>query len=44
MIDDVVLVQHEEDSGSIVLALIALEESGLEQTRVVRQSRAGLQY
>lgn len=43
-IDEVVLLQHEEDDGSTVLSLVALEEGGLKQARVVRQDHAGLHY
>ncbi|NTJ44788.1 hypothetical protein G6L28_19540 [Agrobacterium larrymoorei] len=42
--DEVVLVQHEEDAGNVVLALIALEKHGLDQARVVRMNHSGLQY
>lgn len=44
MLDEVVLMQNEEDAGSTVLSLVALEESGLKQARVVRQDRSGLHY
>ncbi|MEJ8307449.1 GumC family protein [Agrobacterium larrymoorei] len=44
MLDEVVLMQNEEDAGSTVLSLVALEESGLQQARVVRQDRSGLHY
>jgi len=44
MVDEVVLMQNEDDAGSTVLSLVALEESGLKQARVVRQDRTGLHY
>ena len=44
MVDEVVLMQNEEDAASTVLSLVALEESGLKQARVVRQDRSGLHY
>jgi len=44
MVDEVVLMQNEEDAGSTVLSLVALEEGGLKQARVVRQDRTGLHY
>ncbi|MGV1916030.1 GumC family protein [Rhizobium sp. 22-785-1] len=44
MIDEVVLLENEEDAGSTVLSLVALEEGGLKQARVVRQDHAGLHF
>ncbi|KAA3515793.1 GumC family protein [Agrobacterium rosae] len=43
-LDDVFLMQHEDDTGSIVIALVTLEESGMENIKVVRMTRSGLQY
>jgi uncharacterized protein involved in exopolysaccharide biosynthesis len=43
-LDEVFLMQHEDDTGSVVIALVTLEESGLEDTKVVRMTRSGLQY
>lgn len=43
-LDEVFLMQHEEDTGSVVIALVSLEESGLENIRVLRMTRSGLQF
>lgn len=43
-LDDVFLMQHEDDTGSIVIALVTLEESGMENIKVIRMTRYGLQY
>jgi uncharacterized protein involved in exopolysaccharide biosynthesis len=43
-LDEVFLMQHEEDTGSVVIALVTLEESGLEQIKVLRMTHSGLQY
>ncbi|OCJ47220.1 hypothetical protein A6U92_13780 [Agrobacterium rubi] len=43
-LDEVFLMQHEDDTGSVVIALVTLEESGLEDTKVLRMTRSGLQY
>ncbi len=42
--DEVFLMQHEEDTGSVVIALVSLEESGMEDIRLVRMTHSGLQY
>jgi hypothetical protein len=43
-LDEVFLMQHEEDTGSVVIALVSLEESGLENIKVLRMTRSGLQF
>lgn len=42
--NEVFLIQHEEDTGSVVIALVSLEESGMENIKVLRMTRSGLQY
>ncbi|KQO83342.1 exopolysaccharide transport family protein [Rhizobium sp. Leaf262] len=43
-LDDTFLMQHEDDTGSVVIALVTLEEQGLENVKVLRMTRSGLQY
>jgi hypothetical protein len=37
-------MQHEDDAGSVVIALVSLEERGVDNIKVVRMTRSGLQY
>ncbi|MES5098631.1 Wzz/FepE/Etk N-terminal domain-containing protein [Agrobacterium sp. BA1120] len=41
---EVFLMQHEDDTGSVVIALVTLEESGMDDIKVLRMTRSGLQY
>lgn len=43
-VDEVFLMQHEDDAGSVVIALVSLEERGVDNIKVVRMTRSGLQY
>lgn len=43
-VNKVFLMQHEEDTGSVVIALVSLEETGLEDIKVIRMTHSGLQY
>lgn len=43
-LDEVFLMQHEDDAGSVVIALVSLEERGVENIKVVRMTRSGLRY
>lgn len=44
VVTKVFLMQHEEDTGSVVIALVSLEESGMEDIKVLRMTHSGLQY